>query len=60
MFFFLKNYDRARDLIQPSLLPADLLLTELSINEFFYDINQQNNFDKFRGFLFIKQNPQTK
>ena len=61
MCFLRKKYDKARDLlIQTKTLPAELIIAELSIIKFRYDIARPENSEDFHGYLILHQNTRTK
>ena len=59
--FLRKKYDKARDLlIETKTLPAELIISKMSLIEFHYDIARPENSENFHGYLSLLQNTRTK
>ena len=59
--FLRKNYDKARDLlVETKTLPAELIISKMSLIEFLYDIARPENSENFHGYLILLQNTRTK
>ena len=57
--FLRKEYDKARDLlIQTKILQAELIIAEMSLIKFYYDIARTENSENFHGYLNL-QNTRT-
>ena len=59
--FLRKKFDKARDLlIQTKTIPAELIIAEMWLIKFHYDIARPENSEKFYGFLSLHQNTRRK
>ena len=61
MCFLRKNYHETRDLlIQTKTLPAELIITKMSLIKFHFDEARPENSRNFHGYLSLHQNTRTK
>ena len=59
--FLREKYDKARDLlIQTKTLPVELILAQMSLIKFHYDIARPEKSENFHVYLSFHQNPRTK